>query len=514
MYKRKSGGIGMYVRSTIAKHFEVIQNESEYILWISISKQFTDYDENIVLGIMYIPPENSRFLNEEHFTKLDNEIANKCYSNKYVYLVGDANCRVGSMRDFVMSDPHLNDTFNIDFDLQASLDKYKILENLSITLQRKSQDSKLNTNGYKLLDICKNNNLFILNGRLSADSDVGRFTFREKSVIDYVIASAECFEKISHFETIETDPIFSDGHNLLSWCISINDKHINHSLRKDTTRSTIWIPNSENDFVNNIDQNKLSDLCEQLNTYPQSQDTVDFISTELQSIFETAANKSFPHNHRIYPNIKNQHKNKPWFGPQCLRARRSYHLAKSNYNKTKDNQTKHTLNLASKQYKRTMDFFIKKHKNENSRKLREISSKNPKQYWKYLNNLNPRHKVNESPSPDEFLEYFKSLNENNVQDDRFSDLQNDVQNQNDCLNSEITEYEINKCIMNLKNSKAPSPFDNIINKYIKSTKQLLLPFYCKFFNCLLNTGLIPKSWLEGVIFPIFKSKGDPKDSSV
>ena len=76
---------------------------------------------------------------------------------------------------------------------------------------------------------------------------------------------------------------------------------------------------------------------------------------------------------RIYPNIKNQHKNKPWFGPQCLRARRSYHLAKSNYNKTKDNQTKHTLNLASKQYKRTMDFFIKKHKNENSRKLREIS---------------------------------------------------------------------------------------------------------------------------------------------
>ena len=195
MYKRKSGGIGMYVRSTIAKHFEVIQNESEYILWISISKQFTDYDENIVLGIMYIPPENSRFLNEEHLTKLDDEIANKCYSNKYVYLVGDTNCRVGSMCDFVMSDPHLNDTFNIDFNVQASLDKYKILENLSINLQRKSQDSKLNTNGYKLLDICKNNNLFILNGRLSADSDVGRFRFREKSVIGYVIASAECFEK-------------------------------------------------------------------------------------------------------------------------------------------------------------------------------------------------------------------------------------------------------------------------------------------------------------------------------
>ena len=79
-----------------------------------------------------------------------------------------------------------------------------------------------------------------------------------------------------------------------------------------------------------------------------------------------------------------------------------------------------------------------------------------------------------------FSNTLKSLNENNVQDDRFSDLKNDVQNQNDCLNSEITEYEIIKCIMNLKNSKAPSPFDNIINEYINSTKQLLLPFYCVF----------------------------------
>ena len=34
-----------------------------------------------------------------------------------------------------------------------------------------------------------------------------------------------------------------------------------------------------------------------------------------------------------------------------------------------------------------------------------------------------------------------------------------------------------------------------------------------FFNCVLNTGLIPKSWLEGVMFPIYKNKGDPKDPS-
>ena len=85
--------------------------------------------------------------------KLENEIANKCDSNKCVCLAGDTNCRVGSMRDFVISDSHLNETFNIDL-LQVAPDKYSILKNLSINLERKSQDRKLNTNGCKLLDIC------------------------------------------------------------------------------------------------------------------------------------------------------------------------------------------------------------------------------------------------------------------------------------------------------------------------------------------------------------------------
>jgi hypothetical protein len=40
------------------------------------------------------------------------------------------------------------------------------------------------------------NNIFIANRRLGQDKNVGEFTFREKSVIDYLIASADCFEFI------------------------------------------------------------------------------------------------------------------------------------------------------------------------------------------------------------------------------------------------------------------------------------------------------------------------------
>ena len=40
-----------------------------------------------------------------------------------------------------------------------------------------------------------------------------------------------------------------------------------------------------------------------------------------------------------------------------------------------------------------------------------------------------------------------------------------------------------------------------------------MPIYCKLFNIVLSPGLIPESSSEGVIFPIYKNKGDTKDPS-
>ena len=38
-----------------------------------------------------------------------------------------------------------------------------------------------------------------------------------------------------------------------------------------------------------------------------------------------------------------------------------------------------------------------------------------------------------------------------------------------------------------------------------------MPIYCRLFDSVLNSWIIPKSWSEGVVFPIFKNKGDTKD---
>ena len=112
------------------------------------------------------------------------------------------------------------------------------------------------------------------------------------------------------------------------------------------------------------------------------------------------------------------------------------------------------------------------------------------------------------PSIEEFYNHFKKINEcNNVENEpNFN-----TSTSNSLLNTPINEHEIAKCIDNLKNDKAASPNDKIINEYIKCTKCLMIPLYYKLFNAVFDTGFLPHSWLEGFIVPIFKNKGDPKD---
>ena len=129
-------------------------------------------------------------------------------------LAGDFNSRTGHLSDFVRSDQLLLNYFDIELEDQSALDQHTILEQLSIPLERCSEDSITNSHGSRLIDTCRNNNLFILNGRVHKDT-TGRFTFKYNSVIDYIISTAECFKHVSNFDVIKTDTLLSDGHSLL-----------------------------------------------------------------------------------------------------------------------------------------------------------------------------------------------------------------------------------------------------------------------------------------------------------
>ena len=122
--------------------------------------------------------------------------------------------------------------------------------------------------------------------------------------------------------------------------------------------------------------------------------------------------------------------------------------------------------------------------------------------------MKPSSRDDNTPTLHEFYEHFKNINCGESDPSNFPVTTAFVRTNYE-LNSPILSPEIESCISNLNNGKACSPIDNILNEYIKNTKDLLLPLYTKLFNCVLDTGFIPISWVKGVIIPVFKNKGDP-----
>ena len=104
---------------------------------------------------------------------------------------------------------------------------------------------------------------------------------------------------------------------------------------------------------------------------------------------------------------------------------------------------------------------------------------------------------------EQFVEYFKNLNE-------LPENEKDQEIDFDSVDRENVHQLLKKtCLRVVKDLKnKASGYDDIVNEHIKSTINICLPIYCKLFNIVLNSGLIPESWSEGVIFLIYKNKGE------
>ena len=141
-FARRSGGISVYVKQNISKHFTNIPSESDYVLWFSINKSLTNTEEDLIFGIVYIPPENSRFLINDELMTLEMEITETCSKYKYVVLTGDFNARTSNLPDYMSPDTFLADFFDFDSQTERFFNPVSELTNYSIARDRKSKDPK------------------------------------------------------------------------------------------------------------------------------------------------------------------------------------------------------------------------------------------------------------------------------------------------------------------------------------------------------------------------------------
>ena len=105
---------------------------------------------------------------------------------------------------------------NIDLPELFDVNRVNILEELNIPVNRTSQDIVKNQYGNRLLELCKCNDLFIVNGRIGGDTNIGKLTCKNSSIVDYVISSVDFLKCIVDMDVLEFSKLYSDVHSSIS----------------------------------------------------------------------------------------------------------------------------------------------------------------------------------------------------------------------------------------------------------------------------------------------------------
>ena len=514
--KRKSGGIAIGFKNDICQFVHVIETESRLVYWFTISKRYTKC-EDILCGVIYIPPENSEYANETPYNEIQQELDN--FTNKYstICLLGDFNSRCKQIRDYILPDIdilELHNSSELSIEFQDELESFN---NTKVMVDRNNKDKSTNNYGYKFIEFLHQNNLFILNGRTEGDVD-GMTTFNDISTIDYYVCTTNLFKHIETLNVLEMCPLLSDAHCPIALTLNfVNDK--DNNILQNTKRVKLWDQNGNRAFTSNIDQSKIDMILEKITTAENNlesitQNNINCIAEDISRLFVDTSEKTFGY-------IENKNK-KPtnhapsWFGKNCRIARNKFHTAKYQYKIRKSETNKNNLRQKSKEYKSVMKKYNYEFKTKKANKLKSLGKTNPKAFWKILNG---KKQNNVKATLSDCYKHFSNINydanadrEGNLENNNIPINENNTQNNengmiDDELNSEITAEEIEKTVRKLKNNKSNGA-DDILNEHIKSTLPRMIDIYTKLFNIVLNSGIIPESWTYGIINPIYKNKGD------
>lgn len=521
--RRSSGGLAVLVKNHLCKFITIINTASDYTLWFKINKSLTGYD--LLFCNVYIPPENSHYSSVNMFDVIEEEFVS-IHQDEITCLLGDFNARTKNLTDLADIDVDQLESLNIPDYVKCKMAEEKILDDLGFSLQRVSQDPSVNNYGLRLVELCKNLGLYFLNGRVDTDEGIGKFTCDERSVVDYIISAPKLFPHIDHFSVQPFDGNYSDKHNALLLFLRVlnpvllktSEEVVDKSTKNTSHLSAKWSSDKSDDFKHNLDHTKVNEIQDTLTDLLAESDSnqadIDTVVSSIGSVFtECATEIGIMKNVNSKKSQKRKGNSKPWYNAECETKRRMYLNARNKYAYSKLENDRTEMKRLNKQYKLCLKQAYRKYHIELNDQLRHLHTSDSKKYWAILKETLPRTDKDTNIPIDEktLFTHFKNLNdaEVNIEDETRVLDQGSVELNKD-LNEPITVQEIKKGIDKLKNNKAYG-IDLILNEYIKCTSDLLLPVYEKLFNLILNTGIIPSTWLTGIIKPLYKNKGEKND---
>ena len=504
---RQSGGISLMFKSKFMNHVSIVKNTKNF-LWSKISKEILKNDTDLYICGTYIPPEKSNYFDEEIFEEFENDII-RFSSRGNVITLGDFNARTNKLDDFVSSEGSelIHDTS----------------ENSLYPTERQNFDSVINNHGKKLIEICKNCDLRILNGRTMGDS-LGRPTFHGKngtSVVDYVICNQNLIQNIKHL-IVKTPCYLSDHSQIITWLDTHemnlpennSDAHLEPQLKKLPFQYT-WNDMSKDHFIKELKSNETHQkLTEFLNTdFPDSREGTSQCLSEFQNIIFQVSKKSLKiktnkRRQRLLKNVTN----KKWFDKECrIKRHQLRKLANQKHKDPSNNDTRNLYHSILKDYKHTLEMKKKKFHQDKIEEL-ENATNDPVLFWKLLKNSTDDIKhcdSSKTPTASQWLNHFQKLHSEHTltltekQEEilkQLNEYEHTKYNSNE-LHQTISETELLNATKKLKTKKASY---NDINTLSEG--------YLKVFNKIFVSGNFLEMWSEGIITPIYKS-GNPLDTS-
>ena len=62
-------------KTELSSFVNIVESESKYILWFKLNKNLLHLPQDVLFGIVYVPPENSKYCIGDPFNEIENELS-------------------------------------------------------------------------------------------------------------------------------------------------------------------------------------------------------------------------------------------------------------------------------------------------------------------------------------------------------------------------------------------------------------------------------------------------------
>jgi exonuclease III len=517
-----SGGLVLYVRSTLREGITFIPPTSSEYMWIKLKKDFFNTAEDIFVCFAYINPENSTYTSDiDVLHQIQLDIANFKNTGKCI-LMGDLNGHTQTQNDFS----------SLDNDSDSNYIPLPLNYNADTSMARKIHDTRPPDNrGKEILELCKASNMKIINGRKFGDTN-GRFTCYSRnalipSVIDYTIVDSDIFQEVTYFK-VDSLTTYSD-HCPIFFRLKANfvinrNQEANVLNLKPLPSKYIWTDKSADAFIhslNNTDIKKdISNICD--TRYNMDTQGIKNVVNNLNTVMYKAAEMANIASKTPHKKRKKQ-KNRKIFDSSWYSAKKELRLlARQVEKKPFDRNLIQKFYSTKKKRNKILKANTYKVRDNLIQQLNNLHENNPKAYWGIVDDLEKLHSDKDQPDenidPKIWLEHFRKLmyRENTQLTPQQKEIETSIENHPNLktfsnLDFHINSQEISKAILLLKTGKSAGE-DRILNDMLKAGRDVLLPVIQKTFNLIYTSGIFPEAWAVSIIKPLFKG-GNPFDTS-